>query len=205
MQVRNLRAFARPTAKEEKDMKKSLRALIALLCLGALLVTVALAAGTYTKTLTAYYQNIKLTINGQTVEPKDVNGNVVDPYIVDGTTYLPVRAVSEALGKQVDWDGDTNTVLISDQPMTGTWKAVKISNSGFNTSLKESFPAGYTIVLNRDGTGTETIDGNPEPITWKEDNGALSIIDEGNYAWYGTITDNVMVLNIEGTFVTLTK
>ena len=71
-------------------MKKSLRMLIALVCLGALAVTIALAAGTYTQTLTAYYRDIKLNINGQTVVPKDVSGNVVDPFIVDGITYLPV-------------------------------------------------------------------------------------------------------------------
>lgn len=32
--------------------------------------------------------------------------------IIDGSTYLPVRAVSEALGCKVDWDGVTRTVYI---------------------------------------------------------------------------------------------
>lgn len=186
-------------------MKKSLRALIALLCLGGLLVTVVLAAGTYTKTLTAYYQDIKLTINGQTVEPKDVNGNVVDPYIVDGTTYLPVRAVSEALGKQVDWDGDTNTVLISDPALTGTWNAVKVSLRGDDTPL-DSFAGGsFTVRLEDSGKGVWVIGGEDFDITWSEENGALTIIDESGSGTYGTVTKGVMVLNIEGTFVTLTK
>ena len=33
--------------------------------------------------------------------------------IIDGTTYVPVRAVTEALGAQVEWDGTTNTVDIT--------------------------------------------------------------------------------------------
>lgn len=186
-------------------MKKSLRALIALLCLGGLLVTVVLAAGTYTKTLTAYYQDIKLTINGQTVEPKDVNGNVVDPYIVDGTTYLPVRAVSEALGKQVDWDGNTNTVLISDPALTGTWKAVKVSLRGDDLPLDNFAGGSFTVRLDDGGKGVWVIGGEDFDITWSEENGALTIIDESGSGTYGTVTKGVMVLNIEGTFVTLTK
>ncbi len=33
-------------------------------------------------------------------------------FIYDGTTYLPVRAVSEAVGKAVSWDGRTSSVFI---------------------------------------------------------------------------------------------
>ncbi|MBQ9997667.1 MAG: hypothetical protein IJP19_01465, partial [Clostridia bacterium] len=31
----------------------------------------------------------------------------------NGTTYLPVRAVASALGMDVDWDGNTSTVILS--------------------------------------------------------------------------------------------
>jgi hypothetical protein len=34
-------------------------------------------------------------IDGVTITPKDVTGNVVDPFIYNGTTYLPVRAVGK--------------------------------------------------------------------------------------------------------------
>ena len=207
-------------------MKKSLRTLIALLCLGGLLATVALAAGTYTKTLAAFYRDIRLSINGQTVVPKDVNGTVVDPFIVDGTTYLPVRAVSEALGKQVDWDDETSTVLISDPSpdLIGTWNAVKVSLRGDDTPL-DSFAGGsFTVRLddslvpysewkeiNTSGQSTMArkgvwvIGGEDFDITWSEENGALTILDESGSGTYGTVLNGVMVLNIEGTFVTLTK
>lgn len=72
------------------------------------------SASTGKRTLSASYQNIQIELNGQTITPKDANGKVVEPFIVDGTTYLPVRAISEALGLNVDWNGKTKTVIISE-------------------------------------------------------------------------------------------
>lgn len=69
-------------------------------------------AESITKQLNAVYSDIKLVVNGQTVTPKDSNGKVVEPFIVDGTTYLPVRAISQALGQAVKWDGKTSTIYI---------------------------------------------------------------------------------------------
>ena len=33
-----------------------------------------------------------------------------EPFIEDGTTFVPMRAIFEALGASIDWDGDTRTV-----------------------------------------------------------------------------------------------
>lgn len=56
---------------------------------------------------------IKIVINGTLIEPKDVSGKVVNPFLIDGTTYVPVRAITEALGKKIDWDGETRTIYIT--------------------------------------------------------------------------------------------
>ncbi|HYE68960.1 MAG TPA: stalk domain-containing protein [Anaerovoracaceae bacterium] len=45
---------------------------------------------------------------------KDANGNRVFPIIYNGTTYLPVRAISELMKEPVAWDGVTKTVYIGD-------------------------------------------------------------------------------------------
>ena len=72
------------------------------------------AAGTEgTQTKTATYRDIKITIDGNEISPKDANGNIVEPFIIDGTTYLPVRAIAEALGLSVAWEDQTNTVVLS--------------------------------------------------------------------------------------------
>ena len=61
------------------------------------------------------YRNIKITMNGETVTPLDVSGNVVEPFIIDGTTYLPVRGVGSILGLGVSWDDGSSTVRLSNQ------------------------------------------------------------------------------------------
>ena len=73
-------------------------------------------AETGTKTLSAAYNNIKIYVNKQMITPKTVSGAVVEPFIVDGTTYLPVRAVATALDQDVTWDAATNSVHITSKP-----------------------------------------------------------------------------------------
>ena len=93
-------------------MKQRLQGMV----IGALIVVVIGCASAWAKdaaeTITAVYRNIKLVVDGVLVEPKDVNGNVVEPFIYNGTTYLPVRAVGQAFNKQIEWDGENNTVYL---------------------------------------------------------------------------------------------
>ena len=44
-----------------------------------------------------------------------VNNEAIDipSYIQDDLTYVPLRAVSENLGANVDWNGETGTVTIT--------------------------------------------------------------------------------------------
>ena len=96
-------------------MKK--RILIAALTLATVLLlgnAVYATVGTM-RDISAYYNNIRLVIDGELITPKDANGNIVEPFIYNGTTYLPVRAVGEALGKEVSWEGSTHTVYIGGQ------------------------------------------------------------------------------------------
>jgi len=46
------------------------------------------------------------------MHPVDANGNPVEVFIYNGTTYLPARAVSTAVGKPISWDGKTQTIDI---------------------------------------------------------------------------------------------
>lgn len=71
--------------------------------------TPALAAN-MTKNIQVAYQNIKLVVDGKRVS---LSGNK-EPFVYNGTTYLPIRAVGEAMDKQVSWDGNTKTVYIGD-------------------------------------------------------------------------------------------
>ncbi len=81
------------------------------------LSAVILAGGvTYAANTTTLYDvltnGVKIVVDGQKINPTDVNGNQVEPIIYNGTTYLPVRAVANALGKAVYWDGPNYTVYL---------------------------------------------------------------------------------------------
>ena len=94
----------------------------ALALCGALLGgTAALAAGVTYKTIQVLYNDISLVVDGVPITPRDANGVEVEPFVYNGTTYLPVRAVGEAIGKQVTWDGNTQTVYIGEAPGQATY------------------------------------------------------------------------------------
>jgi len=69
-------------------------------------------------TISVVYDNIKVVVNGVEITPTDANGNVVEPFQYNGTTYLPVRAIASALGKSVSYSDVTNTVSINSVTMS---------------------------------------------------------------------------------------
>lgn len=95
-----------------KHLNKSLRSVLTTALVAALLVGVAVGAGVSmtSKNVDIYFRNIKMVVDGVEVDTP------AEPFIYNGSTYLPVRAVGEALGKEVDWDGDTSTVYIGKVP-----------------------------------------------------------------------------------------
>jgi hypothetical protein len=97
-------------------MKKKKLALLVGLILIISTVT-AFATGAVTKNIDVLYNNIKLVVDGKPIEfGEDSAGNKIEPFIYNGTTYLPVRAVGEAIGKKVDWDGSNQTVYLGEKP-----------------------------------------------------------------------------------------
>ena len=98
-------------------MKKRILSFVLLASFALLCVVVPSSASTTRKeTATLNYRDIQISINGKHMQPYDGSGNVVEPFIVDGTTYLPVRAVSTMFGFDVSWDDNTSTVSISGTP-----------------------------------------------------------------------------------------
>lgn len=95
-----------------RQHKKLLAMFLTLVLIVTLCVSYAFATtGSFSKTLD--YANIQIKLNGSTITPKDPNGNIVEPFAIEGTTYLPLRALANALGLEVGWDGATKTVLLN--------------------------------------------------------------------------------------------
>jgi len=55
---------------------------------------------------------IKLTIGGQASKNGQTVNLDVPAKVIDGRTMVPLRFVGEAMGCQVSWDGDTQTISI---------------------------------------------------------------------------------------------
>ncbi len=93
-------------------MRKRLQGLIAGLLIGVTITSGMVFAKQATETIGVIYDNIKILINGKEYQPTDANGNAVEPFIYNGTTYLPVRAIANAFDKDVEWEAQTSTVAL---------------------------------------------------------------------------------------------
>jgi hypothetical protein len=100
-----------------KSIKGFISGMIAMLVIISLIGTVF--AEPVRQTINAVFMDIKIAIDGERLDPediRDVNGNIVAPFVIGGTTYIPLRAFAEAVGYEVGWDTETDTVLLNRKP-----------------------------------------------------------------------------------------
>lgn len=76
--------------------------------------------------LNVFYENIKLKINGIESKMTTESGEVIEPFIVNDSVYVPIRGVAQALGKNVEWDCENKSVLVKDNE-----EVVKIKKISF--------------------------------------------------------------------------
>lgn len=128
----------------------------------------ALATGLNQTISALLNREITITYNGEVQSFTDANGNAVYPISYNGTTYLPVRAVSGLLDVDVNWDSASNTVMlgtVEKQPVD----LVSCSNSG-GTEFS-------WIITDKDQlqfAGSDAIQQFNNGIVWHQWNGSLS-------------------------------
>ncbi len=59
---------------------------------------------------------INVLVDGEVFQPKDAKGNDVMVFTYNGTTYAPLRALAEAYGLEVGYDGERHIATVSKQP-----------------------------------------------------------------------------------------
>ena len=91
-------------------MKKVLAVFLALTIL---IVLPAVAANSLWKDITVN-TGVKLQLNGESFVPVNVKGEEVEVFLYQGTTYVPIRAISQAFGASVGWDGANLTAIINE-------------------------------------------------------------------------------------------
>lgn len=159
-----------------------------LVCLG--LQSVLASSGQAKKTIDVLAGGIDIYVDGKLQTPKDANGNVVQPIVWNGTTYLPIRALTNMLtDKEVTWDAATSSIYLGKKPVTSG----KTGLSG-NT---------YTSVTNSDlstavGRAVVSINGEIYQVDnfsfgTRPKDGGLSYLNledlDGKYTIHATFTD----------------
>lgn len=81
------------------------------------LVTFCASAAVFGSSLTTEIkailsQEVSVRYEGEVQVMKDGAGNVVYPIMYNGTTYLPIRAVSNMMDVPVNWEASTKTVIL---------------------------------------------------------------------------------------------
>ena len=84
---------------------------------GAMLLSLSVPAMATNATKNAWvnYSDVKIVADGAPIVPRagGDSGTAVEPFVWNGTTYLPLRAAAAALGITVGWDGATSTISLT--------------------------------------------------------------------------------------------
>ncbi|CAG7611184.1 Foldase protein PrsA [Paenibacillus solanacearum] len=114
-------------------MNDKVKGLVLGLSLGVMMTgSIAFASGTQ---IEVYFQNLKYMFDG--VEKKPTEGQGAG-FIYNGTTYVPLRFVSEALGKEVGWDAETETIWVGANPgaVVAAYQGGQVSQKELDTYMK---------------------------------------------------------------------
>lgn len=152
-------------------------------------LTVNVSAATTRNIKVQLSSNITVKYNGEIQSMTDVNGTPVYPLLNGGTTYLPVRAVSNMLGVDVDWDGATQTVILTDP--AGGRKPVPSTGS---TSAK---PAPSTVTVQLSPGITVKYNGKVQSMTDVNGTPVYPLLNGGTTYLPIRAVSNMLGLNVD--------
>ena len=81
---------------------------VTLLLIGMILPASAVSSA---ERVISVFTDVKVYVNDAPIDAGALNGNP-EAFICNGTTYIPVRAVSNSLGQDVKWDGNSRSVYV---------------------------------------------------------------------------------------------
>lgn len=209
-------------------MNKNMKRTVATMMIAGM--TVSGAAGVYAGTnmekINAFLNHsIGFNINGSTYIPKDENGIKLAPITYHNTTYLPVRALSNALNTPIHYDSKTNTIYIgtstTDQWVLTNYTAAQLDEIKRAFAGFEGFETAYApqIMLKGDALqkAAATADGvnllfknmtvNVSPRDYSHDyDGTTVTLSNGAKAKWYTAGDTLMLtLKVDDRYVTLSS
>lgn len=117
-----------------------------------ILVVLGLAVGASAMGMIQYIQaevrpDFTVVVDGQVQNFKNAQGEAVYPLLYDGTTYLPVRAIGNLMGKTVYWYENEKRIELKDSSSTVTDADVIVSGDGTTNNQPANQPSGGEITL----------------------------------------------------------
>lgn len=117
-------------------------------------MTFGVAAGVYAgsnmQEIKAYLNgDIQFKVHGADWRPKDTDGNEMMPITYEGSTYVPLRAVSNALNAAVDYDPKTDTVILGEKVDGVNFFSETIKLQTKNNSAIEDVMDKSQLILNK--------------------------------------------------------
>lgn len=100
-------------------MKKN-RLIQTIACAMALSAALTVGASAATNVTATMRPDVTVRIDGIARDFYNAQGKEVHPILYNGTTYIPLRAIGELMGKNVNWDQATGTASIGGTRTTGT-------------------------------------------------------------------------------------
>ncbi|MFC4810141.1 stalk domain-containing protein [Paenibacillus sp. GCM10023250] len=79
-----------------------------------------------------YFKKLKYVFNGIEKVPNSAG----EGFIYQGTTYVPLRFVSESLDKEVSWNPGTGTIRVSDHPSRFLMEDLSITDTLTNSIIR---------------------------------------------------------------------
>lgn len=109
-------------------MSKNYKRLCLVLGLSTVIGTGALAAKSGTETKQATYRNIQVTYNGA------AQSLSLEPFLIDGSVYVPLRAFGDIVGVNATWAPASNTVILTGDSSSST-SAAEIAQLTYQNTL----------------------------------------------------------------------
>jgi len=115
-------------------MKKYFNALLI-----SMLLTSTVFGAQVTKQIEVLFNTINIVVNGEKV--------VADNMVHEGTTYVPLRAISELLNKDIIWEGETKTAYINDDSIGKEYPVAIITMESGDEIQIELYPETAPITV----------------------------------------------------------
>ncbi|WP_282937332.1 stalk domain-containing protein [Paenibacillus sp. RC67] len=115
-------------------------------------------AATNLEEIKAYLNHdLKVKVDGKPVQLQDEQGKVVEPITYEGNTYLPVRAIANALGVGVDYDSSSSTVLLGVKAEGVAVSTEKFDNTYLSKDKNDTTYKGTDykeVLINKESAGS---------------------------------------------------